>query len=181
MAKVGTPLHSPLLSSVFALCALLSFLLYLYTFTNLSSSMKPFGSILEFTSERNADIMRAFRHQLRLAAAAPGPISMFAICDALVGMPAARFWVSDERAAAVVSAMVAGRDLPANMRPTKVAMFSEICRRVVALRPQRPGLSLSAVVSEVIHSPAPCFYMLPRSAMDIIYKIKNGYYDQSFR
>lgn len=139
--------------------------------------MKPYGSILEFTKERNADLMRAYRYQLRCA----GFIRMRDISVAVVNMPASRFWVSEERATIVVSALLAGRDLPDNMRPTKCAMFSEIYHRVLKLRKKRPAASVFDLVCEVVNSPAPKFYMLPRSAMDIIYKIKNGYYDEFFQ
>lgn len=139
--------------------------------------MKPHGSILEFTKERNADLMRAYRHQIARAR----HIRMKDIGAAIVNMPSVRFWVSEERATIVVSALIAGRDLPENMRPTKCEMFSEIYRRVLKLRKKRPLCSLSELVCEVINSPAPKFYMLPRSAMDIIYKIKNGYYDEFFK
>ena len=132
--------------------------------------MKPYGSILEFTRERNADLMRAYRHQIRQAR----HIRMRDIGAAIVNMPAARFWVSEERATIVVSALLSGRDLPENMRPTKCEMFSEIYHRV-------PKASVFELVCEVVNSPAPKFYMLPRSAMDIIYKIKNGYYDEFFK
>lgn len=139
--------------------------------------MKPHGSILEFTRERNNDLMRAYRHQIKRAR----HISMRSIAADIVEMPAARFWVSEERATIVISALLAGRDLPANMRPTKCEMFSEIYRRFLNLRHSRPHDSVYALVSEVVNSPAPKFYMLPRSAMDIIYKIKKGYYDELYR
>lgn len=134
-------------------------------------------SILEFTRERNVDLMRAYRAQIRRH----GTIRMSEVRKAVVEMPAARFWVSEERAAVVISAMMAGRGLPPCMRPTKREMFSEIHRRVTKLRHERPAASLSELISEVVNSPAPKFYMLPRSAMDIIYKIKKGYYDEIFR
>lgn len=138
--------------------------------------MKPHGSILEFTRERNIDLMRAYRHQIRSAR----HIRMREIGSAIVNMPAARFWVSEERATIVVSAMLSGRNLPENMRPTKHEMFSEIFNRVITLRRSRPKASVFELVSEVVNSPAPKFYMLPRSAMDIIYKIKKGYYNEFF-
>lgn len=139
--------------------------------------MKPYGSILEFTRDRNDDLMRAYRHQIGKARY----IRMRDVGHAVVNMPAARFWVSEERATIVVSAMMAGRDLPANMRPTKCEMFSEIYRRVLRLRRRRPRATIFELVCEVVNSPAPKFYMLPRSAMDIIYKIKNGYYDELYK
>lgn len=139
--------------------------------------MKPYGSILEFTKQRNADLMRAYRHQIRKAR----HIRMREIGKAIVNMPASRFWVSEERARIVICSMLAGRDLPENMRPTKCEMFSEIYRRVLELRKARPKASVYSLVTEVVNSPAPKFYMLPRSAMDIIYKIKKGYYDEFFK
>lgn len=139
--------------------------------------MKPYGSILEFTRDRNDDLMRAYRHQIGRAR----HIRMRDVSHAIVNMPSARFWVSEERATIVVSALMAGRDLPPNMRPTKCEMFSEIYRRVLRLRHRRPTASIFELVCEVVNSPAPKFYMLPRSAMDIIYKIKNGYYDEFYK
>lgn len=139
--------------------------------------MKPYGSILEFTRERNADLMRAYRYQIGRAR----HIRMREIGSAIVNMPASRFWVSEERATIVVSSLLSGRDLPETMRPTKCEMFSEIYRRVLELRKKRPTATIFQLVCEVVNSPAPKFYMLPRSAMDIIYKIKKGYYDEFFR
>ncbi|MDE5785034.1 MAG: hypothetical protein K2H98_00720 [Duncaniella sp.] len=134
--------------------------------------MKRSGSILEFTHDRNRDLMRVFRSIVRDLPS----INMRQVATRLVAMPSVRFWVSQERATAVVSAMLAGRPLPANTRSSKRLMYSEIYRRVLALRELRPDDDLADLVTEVVHSPAPCFYMLPRSAMDIIYKIQNGYY-----
>lgn len=139
--------------------------------------MKPHGSILEFTRERNADLLHAYRIQIARAR----HIRMKDIGRAIVNMPASRFWVSEERAAVVISAMLAGRDLPANMRPTKCEMFSEIFNRVMKLRHLRPNTPVADLVAEVVNSPAPKFYMLPRYAMNIIYNIKNGYYDEGFK
>lgn len=139
--------------------------------------MKPHGSILEFTRERNADLMRAYRLQISCAR----NIKMKEIRAAIVNMPASRFWVSEERATIVVSDLLSGRPLPKNMRPTKCEMFLEIYRRVLELRKERPTATVYDLVSEVINSPAPKFYMRQRTAMDIIYKIKKGYYDEFFK
>lgn len=139
--------------------------------------MKPFGSILEFTRERNADLMRAYRYQIGRTR----NIRMREIRNAIVNMPASRFYVSEERATIVVSALLSGRDLPESMRPAKREMFSEIYRRVLELRKKHPSATVFQLVCEVVNSPAPKFYMRPRAAMDIIYKIKKGYYDELFR
>lgn len=79
---------------------------------------------------------------------------------------------------AVVSAMRKGKPILDTMRPTKREMFQEIYRRVDALREKYPDSTLFDLVMEVVNSPAPKFYMRPRCAMEIIYKIKKGYYEQ---
>lgn len=138
--------------------------------------MKPNGSILEFTRERNDALMCAYRHQISKVKF----INMYEIAQSVVNMPANRFWVSTERATIIVSALFAGKRLPGNMRATKKEMFMEIFNRVKELMIKSPGSRISHLVAMVVHSPAPKFYMLPRSAMDIIYKIKNGHYDRLY-
>ena len=44
------------------------------------------------------------------------------------------------------------------------------------MKRKRPGVPLSELVMDVVNSPAPKFYMRPRCAMEIIYKIKKGHY-----
>jgi hypothetical protein len=134
--------------------------------------MKYFGSVLEFTHERNTDLLRAFRVQMLQAR----HIRMTDIFSRVVQMPSSRFWVSEERAAIVVSSMLHGRPLT-GMRESKKRMFREIYRRVVILRAADARRPLSDIVSEVIHQPAPSFYMSPGSAKEIIYRIKRGYYN----
>lgn len=67
------------------------------------------------------------------------------------------------------------------MRPSKREMFTEIYNRVVALKKHRPDAPLLDLVAKVVNSPAPKFYMKPRCAMEIIYKIKKGFYDKQKR
>lgn len=138
--------------------------------------MKPQGAILEFTRERNNDLMRVYRHHIRKAQC----IKIRDVALAIVNSPSSRFWVSEERATVVVSAILSGRGMPENIRPTKAEMFMEIAERVVQLQMLEPNKSISWHVSKVIYTPAPKFYMLPRSAMDIIYKIKNGYFEKTY-
>lgn len=106
---------------------------------------------------------------------------MHEIAQTIVAMPAERFYVSEERAAIVISALLAGKGFPRNMRPPKIRMFSEILRRVLEIRHSNPTLPVSHLVAKVIHTPAPEFYMMPRAALEIIYKVKNGYYNDLIR
>lgn len=137
--------------------------------------MKYFGCILDFTRERNADLMRAFRHHLALA----NFIVMPDIFEAVANSPASRFWVSEERAAIVISAMAAGKQLP-RMRSNKREMFNEIYRRFIVERNNNPDKSVYELVSTIVNQPAPKFYLTPRSVGEFIYRIKNGWYDKQF-
>lgn len=138
--------------------------------------MKYYGSILDFTSERNDDLMRAYYTQL----AKSDYIIMPEIFSIISNSPAKRFWVSEERAAIVISAMLAGRSVPHNMHPNKRQMYDEIFRRFLLLRKSRPNDSVYQLVSEIVNQPAPKFYLTPRTVGEIIYRIKKGWYDRQY-
>lgn len=130
---------------------------------------------MDFTRQRNDDIMRAFREQLALA----DYIVMPDIFKKVAESPAARFWVSEERAAVEVSRMLNGKPF-SRMRANKREMFKEILRRYIVLRDLHPHKSLFELVSIVVHQPAPKFYLTPRTVGEFISRIKNGWYDKQF-
>lgn len=135
--------------------------------------MKNFGSILDFTDQRNDDLMRVYRRQL----AAARTVVMPEIFELVAASPARRFWVSEERASIVVSAMESGRPVP-RMRSNKREMFEEIYRRYLLRRAENPGASTFRLVSEIVNQPAPKFYLTPRTVGELIYRIKKGWYDR---
>lgn len=137
--------------------------------------MKYFGSIMDFTRQRNEDLMRAFREQLALARF----IVMPEIFQLVADSPASRFWVSEERAAIVISAMAAGKSLT-RMRSNKREMFEEIYRRFLIERESHPKKSVYELVTKIVNQPAPKFYLTPRTVGEFIYRIKNGWYDKQF-
>ncbi|MBO4785730.1 MAG: hypothetical protein J5510_01535, partial [Prevotella sp.] len=130
--------------------------------------MKYHGCILEFTDQRNEELMRAFR----MAIDKSDFIDIAEISEMVVNTPCSRFWVSEERAMVVVAAMLKGKPVLNFMRQTKREMFKEIFARVITLRKEHPKAKLFELVMKVVNSPAPKFYMRPRCAMEIIYKIK---------
>ena len=137
--------------------------------------MKCFGSILNFTKERNDDLMRAYREKLQEA----DFIIMPQIFELVAGSPAKRFWVSEERAAIVVSSMLAGKPMP-RMRSNKREMFEEIFRRFLIYRKQFPTKSLSELITKIVNEPAPKFYLTPRTVGEFIYRIRNGWYEAHY-
>ena len=134
--------------------------------------MKHHGCILEFTDERNDELMRAFREAINKRTY----INITEISEEVVNMPCSRFWVSEERAMVVVAALISGKPVLDAMRLTKREMFQEIYHRVLNLKKQSPKASMFELVIKAVNSQAPKFYMTPRSAMETIYKIKKGFY-----
>ena len=139
--------------------------------------MKYHGCILEFTDDRNDELMKAFRDTI----VSHSFIDIAVVSEEVVNRPCSRFWVSEERAMVVVAALMKGKPVLDDMRPTKREMFEEIYRRFLELRKQRPRASMFELVFAVVNSPAPKFYMTPRSAMETIYKIKKGFYEKQER
>ena len=137
--------------------------------------MKYYGSILDFTQERNQELMRVYQDKLSKA----GYIFMPEIFEQVANSPCSRFWVSEERAAIVISSLLAGKILP-NMRKNKREMFDEIFRRFLIVRERYPEKSIYALAIMVVNQPAPKFYMTPRTVGELIYRIKNGWYDRQF-
>lgn len=137
--------------------------------------MKYFGSIMDFTAQRNDDLMRVYRKQLKDARF----IIMPDIFELVANSPASRFWVSEERAAIVISAMWAGKPLP-RMRSNKREMFEEIFHRFCVERELNPSASVYELVAKIVNQPAPKFYLTPRTVGEFIYRIKNGWYDKQF-
>lgn len=139
--------------------------------------MKYHGCILEFTDERNKELLRAFRETI----AKRQFIDITEVSEVIVNVPCSRFWVSEERAMVVIAAINKGKPILNTMRPTKREMFQEIYNRVTKMQKQCPDASLYELVFKVVNSPAPKFYMRPRCAMEIIYKIKKGFYERQKR
>nr|DAF60226.1 MAG TPA: hypothetical protein [Podoviridae sp. ctDwO1] len=119
--------------------------------------------------------MRVYQEKLSKA----GYIVMPKIFEQVANSPCSRFWVSEERAAIVISTLLAGKVVP-NMRRNKREMFDEIFHRFLIAREQYPEKSIYALAIMVVNQPAPKFYMTPRTVGELIYRIKNGWYDKQF-
>lgn len=134
--------------------------------------MKHRGNTSDFTHKRNRELMRAFRQVL----SQKKYFNIKKDFEQVVNMPCSRFWVSEERATAVISAMLRGQPILDTMRPTKREMFLEIYHRVEEKQKEFPDMPLCDIVFFVVNSPAPKFYMKPKHASDTMYKIKRGHY-----
>lgn len=89
-------------------------------------------------------------------------------------MPASRFWVSEVRAAEVISCMLRGEARDPKQCEQKRRMYDELFRRVVEWRQLNPGHPLSDAVFQAVNSPAPEFYLTEASAKVIIYAARRS-------
>lgn len=137
--------------------------------------MKYKGCILDYTKERNKELVDALYRHLRSAKV----IRMPDICKQVADSPCSRFWVSEERATIIISAMLAGRPI-SKMRENKREMFEEIFRRFAALRPLYPDAPIFELVTKIVHQPAPKFYLTHRTVGLMLQRVKNGWYDRKF-
>lgn len=129
--------------------------------------MKNFGSTCQFEHERNKDLMRAYNEEI----AGRKHIYLPDVFKVVVKKPSARFWVSERRAAIVISRLLNGDKLE-DMRPLKRKMFKEIYRRAMKLKRNYPQLTLLQIAEHVVQQPAPEFYLTPGSAKVIVSKIR---------
>lgn len=129
--------------------------------------MKKAGSTSDFTEARNKELLRAVR---RLVVESRG-LSMAEVYGHAVCQPCSRFWVSERRAAEVISRMLHGENPDWKSFPLRRKMYGELYRRVTAWREENPGHPLSDAVFAAVNSPAPEFYLTPQSAAVIVSRV----------
>ena len=123
---------------------------------------------MEYSQERSDDLMRVYDEYL----ASCEYISMPEVYNTIVNMPSRRFWVSDIRAALVVSAMIRGEARLERMCKSKREMYEEIHRRVLLLLEVHPHKTTSELCAMVVIQPAPKFYLTPGSAKIMVCKAR---------
>lgn len=128
--------------------------------------MKHKGSKFPYEDKRNSELINAFRKEM----ASCSRIVMGDIFKNVVRYPCSRFWVSEERAAIVISAMLNGSG--GCVGKCKMAMYSELLARVKRIIKENPHLPLSKAVFFAVNSPAPMFYLSPGQAKSIINSIR---------
>lgn len=141
---------------------------------NVVLAMKRKGAYSSYNQERDEDLIRAYRQKVIEA----DTVVVRDIFDEVVNSPASRFYVSERRAAIVISYMLQGRKVVEYMSDLKREMYNEIYRRVLTLMKERGKCTLSRLVSEVVNSPAPKFYLTPGSAKVIYYRSRNRWFER---
>ena len=106
--------------------------------------MKHKGAIMEYSKERMDDLMRAYDEYISSC----DYIRMSEVYKIIVNMPSRRFWVSDIRAALIISAMMRGKTDLSTMCPLKKEMYEEIYNRVFKLQEECPELTISELCAK---------------------------------
>lgn len=135
--------------------------------------MKHNGSKSDFTTQRNKELMRTFKRIL----AENHFNDLRKLYQQVAESPCSRFWVSEERAKVVISAMLKGQYPLDSVKDTKRDMYLEIFKRVLAIRKDDPDVSIQDAVFDAVNSPAPKFYLTPDSVLQIIWRCRKGYYE----
>lgn len=128
--------------------------------------MKKKNSVSDFEEERRRFLLTSFRRAIALQSEIDREKAFRTAAD----VPAPRFWVSENRAAAVIGKFLAGEDPTLSMLPEKRLMYREIYSRFLRLRAERPSESIAELLFEVVNDSAPRSYMSWQTARTIVYK-----------
>lgn len=142
--------------------------LFQYIFVYLHHKyMKHKGSRCDFTKERDADILRAYKEVISVR----DNIGLLEIERRLLQSPSKRFWVSVDRAYNVILNMINGKSI-SNMNSQKREMFQEIFRRYKIYSKEHPSLTKMDVIWHVCNQEAPSFYLTPKSMHVILHRVR---------
>lgn len=117
--------------------------------------MKKLNSTSDFNQQRKEHLLRMYRRSL----AEQSKINAKKAYSFAAESPAPRFWVSEERAAEVISKILTDPCFTAGMFKEKAEMYMEIYRRIKKLRAVYPKAPLSALIFKVVNSNAPKSYI----------------------
>lgn len=129
--------------------------------------MRHRGNTNEYGRLRDAELLRHYKAALSRSIHITEPQAI----HTAVTSPCSRFWVSEERAYAVVLTMLRGKPCPSRRRQRR-RMFREIFRRVMQYRRLHPEISLKNAVRHIVYRPAPEFYLTDLSARTLLSKHK---------
>lgn len=129
--------------------------------------MKKKGSVAEFGCRRDDELLDAYKKAL----SGTGIVAPNVIYELTADSPSSRFWVSERRAAEVLSAMAKGRSI-AGMTPMKREMFADLFIIFSEYRRNFPEASIYEAAFHAVNSPAPRFYLTPKTVRIMIFKIR---------
>lgn len=134
------------------------------------------GSKFEYEEQRNQNLLKVYRKVMAVADYSTLQPDIFKL---VVMSESERFWVSEERADAVLCKMLRnGHAALKNMYPLKRKMYKEIFERTMEMMKENPKMTRMEAISVVLAGPAPEFYLTPCSARVILCKAKQKWYQE---
>lgn len=131
------------------------------------SNMKFKGSSCDFTQERDADLLRAYREII----SERDNYSLSEIEKKILQSPSRRFWVSEGRAYRVILDLLKGKSID-HMISTRKAMFLEIFRRFQKYSEEHPSLTKMEIIWHICNEEAPSFYLTQYSIHVILCRVR---------
>lgn len=126
--------------------------------------MKHIGNYSDYLIQRNAALLEAYKKQRELHPKR----HLSTICETIINMPAKRFFIGEERACDVLSAMIRGKGKYIHSEPRR-RMYEELLARTLRIRNKNRKLPLEKAVFEAVNSEAPEYYITLPTAISIIY------------
>jgi hypothetical protein len=126
--------------------------------------MKRFNDLQD---ARDRELLSIYRDKLINCAT----IDLDQICRDIAVTPTSRFWVN-EKIALDEMYYIRKHGCTSRTSETYREMFMEIYKRVCELRLRKPSMSLRDAVERIVQSPAPRFYLTPKSIKVVICKAK---------
>ena len=123
--------------------------------------MKKPGSNCDYIQSRNENLKREFLKRL-------GKTKITRIFEEIArDAEADRFYISEEQAVRELRRVT---PKPVKSLESRARMLADIRRRVDILMAFNPSMTLKEAVFRVVNSPAPGFYLTPKSIRTILYK-----------
>lgn len=130
--------------------------------------MKRFGSTCTYTTQRNKELLLAYREVIRKVEV----INLPKVLNIISDMPCSRFWVSEQRAAIILAKLFKGENILCGMRKCKQEMFMKLYLEAICLRQENQKASIFQIAWQVVNSPAPKFYLAPSCIRVYLHYIK---------
>lgn len=132
--------------------------------------MRKINSTAEFEAVRRRFLLENFRDVI----ARQSQISLKRAFRDTAERPAPRFWVSEDRAALIVSKMMADESCVEGMYEEKKEMYREIYRRFCKIRRQSPARPVADIIFDIVNGEAPRSYLSWQRVKTIVYNEKRG-------
>lgn len=127
--------------------------------------------LFELKEQRNADLMKTYRELVRSDLSRYGRIQSATLMRRVVNANASRYWVSSERAYAVMLKMLKGLDI-SFMKDNRRKFYESLYQDFIDCKRKHPQLNARHIAEIVVARPAPCFPITARVAKNIIYQEK---------